>query len=95
LTFKTHTDTEWQTTIPLAERHALAEACQRAAEQLENGSGVPIVNEYLRTAIARQPTSGQWAEEINTMLQQAADENPKDYARNLKSLAEKLRSYFP
>ena len=77
--------------LDTAERVALAESFDNAAGQLENGTERLLVDEYIRTAIARQPTSGQWANEIDKIVQTAHSPNPMIYAKNLRLIAKGLR----
>ena len=51
-----------------AERVALADAFEYAARQLDSGVERLVVEEYIRTAIASQPTSRQWANEFNRII---------------------------
>ena len=50
----------------------------------------PLVDEYIRTAIATQPTSGQWANGINAIIQTAHSPDPMIYANNLRQFAKGL-----
>ena len=54
-----------------AERQSLAEAFEHAAGQLDGGVDRLLVEESLRKAIAQQPKSGQWAKNLDTILQHA------------------------
>jgi len=74
-----------------AERQSLAESFGIAAEKLESGADRLLVDEYLRTAIAAQPTSGRWANEINTIIQTAQSPDSMIYAKNLRLIAKGLQ----
>jgi hypothetical protein len=73
------------------ERQSLADALDVAAGQIENGVDRLHVDESIRTAIARQPTSGQWAENVNRIIQAAHSPDPVVYANNLRLIAKGLR----
>jgi len=81
--------------IDTAERQALAESFNIAAEKLERGDERLVVDEYLRTAIASQPGSGQWAEEIDKIVQSARSPDAAVYARNLRAIAKVLNTVLP
>ena len=84
--------------IPFAERQSLAEAFSVAAERLERGEERLLVDEFLRTSIARQPTSGHWANEMNIVVQAAWSADAAVYARKLREIAKELkadRKYAP
>jgi hypothetical protein len=66
-------------------RESLADAFGIAAGKLENGVDRLLVDEYLRTAIARQPTSGQWANEFTRIIP------PNPTADALRKIAKGLR----
>jgi len=74
-----------------AERQALAESFDIAAGKLESGADRLLVEESLRTAIAAQPTSGRWANEIDTIVQTAIASDPVVYAKNMRLIAKELR----
>ena len=74
-------------TIPIAERQALAEAFTIAAERLERGEERLLVDEFLRTRIALQPTSGRWANEMNVVVQAAWSDDAAVYAKKLRGIA--------
>ena len=74
-----------------AERQSLAESFELAAGKLEIGVGQLLVDEFLRTAIASQPTSGQWANEFNKIVQTAPSPDPIVYAKNLRNIANALK----
>jgi hypothetical protein len=76
--------------IPFPERSALADAFGDAAERLERGDCRFTVDESLRTAIARQPTSGQWASTIDPIIQTAHSTDEVIYAKNLRLIARGL-----
>jgi len=78
------TDFDW---IPLAERQALAESFTIAADRLERGEERLLVDEFLRTSIARQPTSGRWANEMNIVVQAAWSDDAAVYAKKLRGIA--------
>ena len=87
--------------MPFSERQALADALVNAAEKLE-GIGRPEgdgrnaanrlhVDEFIRTDIAVQPTSGQWSDGIDKIIQAAHSADPVVYANNLRLIAKGLR----
>jgi hypothetical protein len=76
---------------PFSERQALAESFDIAAEQLESGVCRFLVDEYLRTAIASQPTSGRWANDFDKIIQTAYSPDTMMYAKNLRAIANALR----
>ena len=73
-----------------AERQSLAGSFGIAAERLEHGDCRFLVDEYLRTAIAAQPTSGQWANTLDKILQTAHSADSMIYAKNLRLVAQGL-----
>ena len=77
--------------INVAERVSLAESLDYAAGQLDEGIDRHIVNEYIGAAIGVQPTSGQWASTVNSLLQNAHSADTVIYAENLRKLAKGLR----
>jgi len=76
---------------PFSERQSLAESLDVAAERLERGADRLLVDEYIRTAIAQQPTSGQWANTLDKILQTADSPDTLIYARNLRLIAKGLK----
>jgi hypothetical protein len=76
---------------PFSERTSLAESFGIAAGKLESGVDRLLVDEYLRTAIATQPTSGQWENTIDKVLQTAASPDPIVFAKNLRLIAKGLK----
>ena len=75
---------------PFSERQSLAESLVVAAEKLEGGVDHPQVDEYLRTAIATQPTSGQWGNEFGKIIETATSLDAMIYAKNLRLIAKEL-----
>jgi len=57
---------------------------------LERGDCRFTVDEFIRGAIAVQPTSGRWANEIDKILQTAISPDVVIYARNLRLIAQGL-----
>jgi len=78
--------------IPSGERQSLATAFDSAAARLENGDHRLLVDEEIRTAIAIQPTSGQWDEKIDGLIKIADSTDPKKFAENLRLIAEGLNN---
>ena len=76
----------------VAERQSLAESFVVAAGKLDSGVDRRQVDEYLRTAVARQPTSGQWAEEFTKIIETAASPDAVIYANNLRLIAQGLKA---
>jgi len=76
---------------PFSERLSLAESFAIAAERLERGDDRFLVDEYIRTSIAVQPTSGQWGHTIDKILQTAASPNTVVYANNLRQIVKGLK----
>ena len=77
--------------IPFSERQVLAESFGIAAEKLESGENRFLVDEYIRTAIASQPTSGRWANEIDKIIQTAHSTDQTVFAKNLRLIAKGLQ----
>ena len=78
--------------IPVAERQSLAEALNIAAERLERGEERLLVDEYIRTSIASQPTSGHWASEINAVVRAAWADDAAVYAKNLRGIVQTMKA---
>ena len=76
---------------PFSERQSLAESLVIAAEQLESGVDRLLVDEYIRTAIAVQPTGGQWANDFTKIMATAASPDTMIYAANLRLIAKGLQ----
>jgi len=73
------------------ERQAIAESLGVAAGRLENGIDRYFVDEYIRRTIATLPGNGQWAKEIDKILQTAFAEDAVKYAENLRLVAKGLK----
>ena len=76
-----------------AERVSLAESLTLAARKLDSGVDRRLVDDFLRATIASQPTSGQWANEFNTILRIAPSPDPIVYAKNLRNIAQALKQH--
>ena len=76
---------------PFSERQSLAESLVVAVKKLEGGVDRPLVHEYLRTAIAAQPTSGQWGNEFGKIIETATSPDTMIYAQNLRLIAKGLK----
>ena len=74
-----------------AERQFLAEAFEHAARQLDGGMERLLVEESLRTALAAQPSSGQWIGSLDTILQKADSPDSVKYANNLRKISKELK----
>jgi len=77
--------------IDTTERQSLAESFDIAAGRLEQGDCRFLVDEYIRTSIAIQPSSGQWANDIDKIVQTAWSADAVIYARNLRAIAKGLK----
>jgi len=77
--------------IPFSERQSLAESLDVAAERLERGVDRLLVDDYIRTAIAQQPTSRQWTNTLDKILQTAVSPDAVVYAKNLRQIAKGLK----
>jgi len=77
--------------IPFQERSTIVDALELAAGELDRGISRFHVDEHIRRVIARQPTSGQWRNTIDKILQTAASPDAVVYANNLRQVAKGLR----
>jgi len=77
--------------VPLSERQSLAESLELAAGRLDRGDCRFTVDEYIRTAIAVQPTSGRWANTFNPIIASANSPDAMIYANNLRMIAKGLK----
>ena len=77
--------------IPVSERQSLAASFEVAAGELDGGTERLHVNEQIRTAIAQQPTSGEWSGSLDKVLQNAASLDSVVFAENLRQIAKGLK----
>ena len=77
--------------IPFPERSALADALERAADDLDRGTDRFTVDERIRTAITASPTSGQWSDDFGKIMEAAISPDTVKYAENLRLIAKGLK----